>query len=389
MNLEFWIAWRYLATKRKEKFLGLISVIAIMGVVVGVAALMIVTAVMSGFSRDLRDKIIGNFAHIVVSNNAGIEDPQDLIKQLKSISDIQGVTPFIDGQALVRQDKSIFGVKIRGIDPQSVIGVSKIGEYLIYGDLSQLDPEAALVGKELAKVLGSKISLQVSKHEVHDLDIRGVFSSGMYEYDSEFVFLHLDKVKKMLDQDKVTGIAIKLNNLEKAGSVKEEIQRLLGYSYRVSTWMELNANFFAALKLEKITMFIMLCLIILVAAFNIISTLIVMVVQKTKDIGILKAIGMSRSQVRRIFTYEGLAIGFVGIGLGIGLGWLLCFLLARYQFVKLPADVYYLDHLPVYLSLWPDVTFIIIAALLITIFSTIYPALRAGRLNPVEALRYE
>jgi lipoprotein-releasing system permease protein len=153
--------------------------------------------------------------------------------------------------------------------------------------------------------------------------------------------------------------------------------------------MELNANFFAALKLEKITMFIILCLVVLVASFNIVSTLIVMVVQKTKDIGILKAIGMSRKRIRSIFTYEGLAIGLIGTILGVAVGWLLCFLLKRYQFIKLPADIYYLDHLPVSLSFWPDVALIISAALLITVLSTIYPALRAGRLNPVEALRYE
>lgn len=394
MSLEYWIAWRYIVTKRKEKFLWLISAIAILGVVVGVAALMVVTAVMSGFSQDLRDKIIGNFSHLTITADSGIENPQAIISQLKSIPEIRGASPFIMEQALARQGETIFGVKIRGIDPGTVAQVGKLNDYLIYGKLTQLDSEGAIVGKELAGFLGlepgSILSLQVSPHKIHDLKVVGIFSSGMYEHDSELVFLHLDKVKEMLGASSVTGIAVKLKDLDQAQLVKGKLQKLLGYyPYQLRTWMEANRNFFAALKLEKITMFIILCLIVLVAAFNIISTLIVMVVQKTKDIGILKAIGMSRKRIRRIFTYEGLTIGLIGIVLGLGLGWLLCFLLKEYQFVKLPADIYYLDHLPVLLTFWPDVALIIAAALMITILSTIYPALRAGRLNPVDALRYE
>jgi lipoprotein-releasing system permease protein len=394
MSLEYWIAWRYIITKRKEKFLGLISAIAILGVVVGVAALMVVTAVMSGFSQDLRNKIIGNYSHLTVTAESGIENPQAIISQLKSIPEIQGASPFISGQALVREGENIFGVKIRGIDPGTVAQVGKLNDYLIYGSLAQLDSEGVIVGKELARFLGldvgGSLRLQVSPRKIHNLKVEGIFSSGMYEYDSELVFLHIDKVKEMLGTGSVTGLAVKLSDLDLTQAVKSKIQNLLGYyPYQIRTWMEANQNFFAALKLEKITMFIILCLIVLVAAFNIISTLIVMVVQKTKDIGILKAIGMSRRRIRRIFIFEGLTIGLIGITLGLGLGWLLCFLLEKYQFVKLPADIYYLDHLPVSLNLWPDVALIISAALAITVLSTIYPALHAGRMHPVDALRYE
>ncbi len=393
MGIEGWIAWRYLVTKRKEKFLGLISLIAVLGVVVGVAALIVVTAVMNGFSHDLQDKIIGNFSHIVISNDSGIEEPQTVIDQIKNIPEIKGASPFIAGQALVRKDDLIFGIKIRGIQPETASQVSKIEDYTIEGNTSKLSYQGVFVGKELAMYLGLGIGdvlpLQVSQNKIQNLTVEGIFSSGMYEYDSELAFIHINKAKEMVNTHAVTGIAVKLDNLEQAVIVKKELQTFLKYPYIIRTWMEANKNFFAALKLEKITMFIILCLIVLVAAFNIISTLIVMVVVKTKDIGILKAIGMSRKQIRRIFTYEGLAIGLIGTILGIALGWLLCFLLKRYQFVKLPADIYYLDHLPVSLSFWPDVALIIAAALLITVLSTIYPALRAGRLNPVEALRYE
>lgn len=395
MSLTYWIAWRYIVTKRKEKFLCLISAIAILGVVVGVAALMVVTAVMSGFSRDLTDKIIGNYSHLTITAEPGIENPQAIISQLKSIPEIRGASPFIAGQALVREGDNIFGVKIRGIDPATVAQVGKLHDYLIYGSLERLDSGGVIVGKEMAKFLGlglgSSLRLQVSPRKIHNLKVEGIFSSGMYEYDSELVFLHIDKTKEMLGKGSVTGIAVQLNNLNQTQAVRSKIQNLLGpyYPYQIRTWMEINQNFFAALKLEKITMFIILCLIVLVAAFNIISTLIVMVVQKTKDIGILKSIGMSRKRIRRIFTFEGLTIGLIGIALGLGLGWLLCFLLEKYQFVKLPADIYYLDRLPVSLNFWPDVALIIAAALAITVLSTIYPALRAGRMNPVDALRYE
>jgi len=265
------------------------------------------------------------------------------------------------------------------------------------------------VGKELARFLdldlNSSLSLQSTLGRIHNLTVKGIFASGMYEYDTELIFLHLDKAREMFGLSNVSGIAIRLNNLDQAPMVKEKIQNLIGFTqlekatrerssltgftYHIRTWMEANQNFFAALKLEKVTMFIILCLIVLVAAFNIVSTLIVMVVQKSKDIGILKAIGMSQRRIRGIFTYEGLTIGLIGIALGVTLGWLLCFLLEKYQFVKLPADIYYLDHLPVSLSFWPDVALIIISALVITVLSTIYPAMRAGRLKPVEALRYE
>ncbi|MFH1578363.1 MAG: ABC transporter permease, partial [Candidatus Omnitrophota bacterium] len=340
-------------------------------------------------------KIIGNFSHLTITTGSTIDNPQAVIRQIRSIPEVQGASPFIDGQALVRQDKDkiIFGVKIKGIDPGTAAQVIKINDYLISGNLQQFDSDGVIIGKELARGLGldlgGTLSLQVSKDKVHKLKVQGIFSSGMYEYDTELVFLHIDKVKEMLDIKSATGIAIRLNNIDQAQAVKEKIQKSLSYPYRIQTWMEQNANFFAALKLEKITMFIILSLIVMVAAFNIISTLIVMVVQKTKDIGILKAVGMSRERVSAIFTYEGLAIGFIGTGLGVALGWLLCFLLDKYQFIELPADIYYLDKLPVSLSFWPDVALIVGAAFVITLLSTIYPAMRAGRLKPVEALRYE
>ncbi|MDD5237226.1 MAG: FtsX-like permease family protein [Candidatus Omnitrophica bacterium] len=194
----------------------------------------------------------------------------------------------------------------------------------------------------------------------------------------------------MLGTADVAGeMAVKLDNLYLADSVRSQLQKTLGYDYLVKTWMQKNPNFFAALKLEKLTMFIILTLIILVASFNIISTLIVMVTDKIKDIGILKAVGMPADRVRKIFTLEGLLIGSLGVVLGAGIGVTACLLLKKYQFIKLPSDIYYIDHLPVSLEWWPDIALIVLAALVITLVSTIYPAYKASRLNTVEALRYE
>jgi lipoprotein-releasing system permease protein len=212
----------------------------------------------------------------------------------------------------------------------------------------------------------------------------------MYDYDMNLVFTHLKTAQEILGlNNEVSAVAVKLDNLYLADKVRQELAVILGFDYSFKTWMESNQNFFAALKLEKFTMFIILTLIILVASFNIISTLIVMVIEKTKDIGILKAIGMNSHTIRKIFTYEGLLIGTLGILLGASGGIGLCGLLKKYQFIKLPQDIYYIDKLPVSIELWPDIVLIILASLAITLISTIYPANKAARLSPVEALRYE
>ena len=212
----------------------------------------------------------------------------------------------------------------------------------------------------------------------------------MYDYDLNLVFTNLKTAQEILGLGGIySAVAVKLDNLYLAEQVKKELSRDLGLDYILKTWIEQNQNFFAALQLEKITMFIILTLIILVACFNIISTLIVMVVDKTKDIGILKSIGMTASGVRKIFTLQGLIIGGLGISLGSLSGIGLCLLLKKYQFIKLPKDIYYLDHLPVALRFWPDIFLIVASAMAIILISTIYPASKAARFEPVEALRYE
>lgn len=396
MKAILFISWRYLVTKRKEKFVSLISIISVLGVAIGVTALIVVIAVMTGFDRDLRQKIIGNYSHITISSYKGINSSEynAIYNKISKIDHIEGISPYVQGQILAKEGNRFFAVGLKGIDPSAEAGVTKIKEYLISGSIDNLDEFGVIIGKELALYLGIRVGSDLLVYsplgKKYTLKVSGIFSSGMYDYDMNLIFAHLKNAQNILGlTDQISAIAVKLDNLYLADKVREELSELLGFEYILKTWSEANRNFFAALKLEKLTMFIILTLIILVAAFNIASTLIVMVMKKTKDIGILKAIGMTSSNIRTVFTCEGILIGVLGVALGAVGGIGLCGLLKEYQFIKLPQDIYYIDRLPVSIALWPDITLIIAAALLIVLISTIYPASRAAKLEPVEALRYE
>ena len=396
MRTEFFISWRFFCTKRKEKFISLISVISILGVAIGVMALIVVIAVMSGFDRDLRDKIVGNYSHITLTSyrSIGADEYRDIIKKITSRPHVKGISPYVQGQVLVRERDRFFALGLRGIEPATETGVTRIKQYVIAGDIARLGEDGVVIGKELALYLGLGLNSNFLVHsplgKPYNLKVVGIFNSGMYDYDMNLVFVHLNLAQQILGlPNQVSAIAIKLDNLYLAGKVRDELSAILGFNYSLKTWMEANQNFFAALKLEKLTMFIILTLIILVASFNIVSTLIVMVIEKTKDIGILKALGMTSSAIRKIFTYDGLIIGSLGTLSGALGGILLCGLLKKYQFIKLPQDIYYIDRLPVAIEFWPDIVLIILSAMAITLVSTIYPANKASSLKPVEALRYE
>ena len=396
MNLPFFISLRYLATKRKEKFISLISVISVLGVAIGVMALIIVIAVMAGFDRDLRDKIVGNYSHITIASYSGIDAVKykAISEKLKTNRHVQGISPFVQGQILVKSGDRFVAVGIKGIDPGIEAETTKLNQYLIRGSLDDLADGSLFIGRELAFVLGVREGSVVTTFsplgKQYSLKVAGIFYSGMYDYDMNLVFTNLKTSQELLGLgNQISAVAVKLDDLYLADKLKSELSAGLGMDYNLRTWTEANQNFFAALKLEKLTMFIILTLIILVASFNIISTLIVMVVEKTKDIGILKAIGMTSAQIRRIFTFQGILIGAMGTGLGACAGLLLCWLLKKYEFIKLPQDIYYIDRLPVAIQIWPDMVLIILAALVITLASTIYPAAKAARFEPVEALRYE
>ncbi|HAH22009.1 MAG: hypothetical protein A2Y00_07930 [Omnitrophica WOR_2 bacterium GWF2_43_52] len=392
MKAIFWIAWRYLWAGKGKRFISLISVISILGVAIGVAALIVVLAVMSGFDKDLKEKIVGNYSHIVIDGASAIGDYMMLLEKINAVNHVTASSPFIQTQALLQTHELTRGIVVRGID----LGLeSKVTDLKNYLSAQNYDLEGGVfIGKELRYLLGLELNDAITlinpKGKKAVLEVKGFFNSGMYDYDTNVIFVDLARAQGIFEFDKtVSGISVKVDKLFMADRVKHDLEKMLGPYFYVRTWTERNKNFFAALQLEKITMFIILTLIVLVAAFNIISMLVVMVTEKTKDIGILKAVGMNASRIRALFTLEGLFIGCFGILLGTTLGVSLCLMLKKYQFIKLPADIYYLDRLPVSLVLWPDVGMVLLAALCISLISTIYPAKKAAGLNPVEALRYE
>ncbi|MFA4990213.1 MAG: FtsX-like permease family protein [Candidatus Omnitrophota bacterium] len=396
MNPELMLSWRYLLTRRKEKFISLISIISILGIAIGVMALIVVIAVMSGFDQDLHDKVIGNYAHINLMGFKAIDNSEyeNISRIVRANTQVKAISPYIQGQVLLKENNRYFAVGLRGIVPSEQSQVTKLKEYLVAGSLDNLAAGGIIIGKELAAYLGlglnSKLTLQSPLGKQYTLKIAGIFNSGMYDYDLNLVFTDLKSSQDIFGMpNQISALAIKLDNPDLAPAVSRDLAVALRFNYTLKTWMEANQNFFAALALEKLTMFIILTLIILVASFNIISTLIVMVVEKTKDIGILRALGMSAFSIRKIFIYQGLIIGTLGTLLGGLGGALLCFLLKKYQFIKLPQDIYYIDRLPVAMQVWPDIIFIILSALVIILIATIYPASRASGLKPVEALRYE
>ncbi|MDP3790866.1 MAG: lipoprotein-releasing ABC transporter permease subunit [Candidatus Omnitrophota bacterium] len=393
MNWLAFIAFRYLTSKHKEKFISIISLISILGIAVGVAALITVIAVMSGFDNDLKEKIIGMNAHIVVESDYGVDPSGEFVSKILSTPHIVSAAPYLHGQALVRSNENVTGVIVKGIDSPKEEKISKIGTYIKQGSL-EFNGNGVVIGSELASrlrlKLGDKIILvSPSDTKGQTLAICGIFNSGMYEYDMNFIFIDLKKAQDIFAvSGLVSGISVKIDDAFRAREIKKELLEKLGPPFTVRTWMEQNKNLISALKLEKIVMFLILTLIVIVACLNIASTLIMTVFEKTKDIGILKSIGATRFNIMTLFAIEGAMIGALGTALGAALGLGLCWCLKTYKFITLPQDIYYIDRLPVKLEP-QDILVIVASSLLISFIATIYPAYRASKLEAVEALRYE
>lgn len=424
---ELFISRRYLSAKRKQIFVSIITFISIFGIFLGVAALIIVLAVMNGFEEDLRTKILGIKSHIELTTD--MTGPMKNYRQVQEkIAGIEGVvasTPFIYSQAMIRNGNGVTGVIIRALDTQSAFRVINLGkiregniEYLnkIPQEISKnfkqenVPSEGIVIGKEMARNMGiflydpitiiSPVSISTPMGMVPRMKkfiVVGVFESGFYEYDSTLAFLSLKSCQDFLQMgDTVTGIEIKVDNIYKADSIATKIQNKLGFPFWAQNWMQMNKNFFSALQLEKRVMFIILSLIVLVAAFNIISALIMIVMEKSKDIAILKSMGATSRSIMKIFIYQGLIIGVIGTTLGCITGVAIAlniqkvslFIEKIFHFKFLPGDVYYLSELPSKVN-YCDVAIIVGGTMLICFLSTIYPSLRASKSDPAEALRYE
>jgi lipoprotein-releasing system permease protein len=414
-KLELQIAWRYLRSRRGSKLLSLISIIAIGGVLVGVSALIVIIGVMNGLQHDLREKILVGSPDIRVltyGEDLKINDWPTLLEKVRKQPGVVAAAPFVLTEALLNGGHDYAGgVYVVGIQPQGrgIPDVTTIRSHATYGDFRFASTDGQQRGVVLGKLLaarfnkypGDSINLLSSGGgkmnpvtggfvpKVERFEVTGIVSTGMYEYDNSYVFVALDKAQNLAGLGAgVTGIEVKTADRWQAAGIAAGLVRALGWPYRTVDWEEQNHSLFQALKLEKLGMGVILLLIVLVAAFNIVSTLTMVVADKTKEIGILKAMGMPAKSIRRIFFAQGLVIGVVGTALGLVLGFAAALALDKYQFIKLDAQVYFIDHLPV--STQPmDVMWIVIASIAIAAIATVYPSVQASRLFPIEAIRHE
>jgi lipoprotein-releasing system permease protein len=415
VNLDWYIARRYLASRKRGRLLSLITWIALGGVMVGVTALIVVIAVMTGMQQDLRDKILGSTPHVLVLEQGTalrMNGWQEVLDTVVSVPEVVTASPFVLSQVTIRRDGQDYAqaADLYGVSTEDLPGsVTVIEEQIRSGVHSLETPPSGLapilMGSGLAdrlQVFSGDTLLVVSMEHLRPdvfggltptlrmFEVTGTFTTGMYDYDTKNLYTTLAAAQDLLGlaPDVVSGIGVRTVDADRAGPVGDELQRRLGFPYFVESWITTNKALFSALKLEKVVMGLILFLIVLVAALNIVSTLVMVVSDRTREIGILKAMGMTRNGILRVFVLQGVWIGLIGTGLGAFFGVLVCGLLAKYEIIKIPPDVYFVDHLPIRLEA-ADVLLIISVSMAVALAATIYPALQAARLQPVEAIRHE
>ena len=426
---EIFVGLRYLRAKRRQRTISLNTFVSVAGITLGVAALIGTLGIMTGFKEDLQAKILGTTSHILVQDRThdGLAGYRQLLTRVESVPHVLAATPFVLRQVLLTSSTGVQGVVLRGVDPVGEARVTELSKNLKSGRIEDLarsadaptrpsespsssrgsgqQPSAAhppgiILGKELSLRLQAFVGDQVNVvspvgpisamgmvPKIRTFQVVGVFESGMFEYDSSLTYIGLAEAQKFFNMgDTVTGLEVKVDDIFQAGGIARAIEQALGFPYWARDWMQLNRNLFSALKVEKTMMFLLLVLITLVASFNIISTLTMIVTEKQREIAILKAMGASRRAIMHIFMVNGLVIGLVGTAIGVPLGYAFLWLIQNYW--TFDPTVYYISRIPVHVQAL-DVTLVSLSAILISFAATLYPSLQAAKLDPAAALRYE
>lgn len=415
MKLEFAIAWRYLKSRRGSRLLSMISVIAIGGVVVGVSALIVIMGVMNGLQRDLRENImIGSpDVRVLAYGDMRIDDWRQLLDRVREVGGVDAAAPFVHTEGVISRSDRVYqeGAFVSGIpaSDSDEPAVTDIRSHAVEGDFTFTSSDGSRSGVVLGSLLAQRLDVRMGDSvdiitlggtrmnaitgevipNVRRLEVSGRFTTGMYEYDNKYAYVELGVGQRMAGlSDGVTGLEVRSVTREDAPAVAAAIDEVLPFQYRTVDWQEQNRNLFQALRLEKLAMTVILGLIIIVAAFNIVSTLTMVVSDKTREIGILKAMGMTSPRIRRIFLAQGLVIGLVGTGLGLVIGLIAAWIVGEGRLIRLNPEVYFIEYLPV--ALQPlDVLAVVLASVAIATLATLYPSQQAAAMYPVEAIRHE
>jgi lipoprotein-releasing system permease protein len=407
MPFELFVALRYLLARRKQAFISLISLISTIGVAVGVMALIIALALMTGLQGEVRDRILGSTAHIYVWKARGITDYRAEVERLKKIEDVIGAAPGVLSRALAIGNQSEAFITIKGVDPMLEPTVTDIQRAMISGQLDALAHEGKdeqpgiVLGKLLAEQLGASVGETITlltptgtlspmgmMPRSRRARVVGIYSLGLYEFDSAYGLVSLPFGERLKGTQTVDMIQLRVRNIYDAPRIAARIPAQLGSEYVAQDWADLNRQLFSALSLEKMAISIAIGLIVIVAALNIVASLILLVMEKSRDIAILKTMGTSSARIMQIFMLQGLIIGVVGTTVGGVGGLALCWVLDRYKLIRIPMDIYQIAHVP-FVVLPVDFVVVIVSAIAISFLATIYPSRQASLLNPVEALRFE
>ena len=405
MPFEWFIGYRYLRAKNRQSFIALITFLSIAGVTVGVMTLLTVIAVMTGTEHLLQKKILSVQPHVLLMHHSRqMSNAESITNQILEMDGVLSATPFIYHQVMFRSAKGIRGAMINAIaEPKELpedLFRRNLAQKLFHSAQKKGNQSGVILGRELATQLdvkkGDAVYMIIPKNgpyqskivpQIQQVKVLDIFNSGLFEYDKTFAFIGLKNAQAILNMENhVSGIEIKLHEIFEAENFSKAVIQKLGYNFWARDWMRMNKNLFSSLKLQKAVMYIIFSLIVLVAGFSITSSLIMMVIEKSKDISILKAMGARKKNIRNIFVFNGLIIGIIGTSLGILFGLVLCYLLKHYQFVELPQDIYFFTTLPIHLD-WKDLSIISSGTVLICILSSVYPAHRAALQHPVEGIR--